>query len=228
MNTRTCKICGAEKPLNIDFFQRNTKYRKDGTPYFCFIKTCRICQNKRQLPKDQERRKRNSKKLAAAQKIYHQSNKENDSITKKKWYKKNKFAVISRVKRNLYERRKTDILFVLKEKISSRVWAAVRGRKGGKSIQKFLPYTMAELKNHLEAQFKPWMTWKNYGAYRADIWDDGNPETWTWQIDHIIPHSRFNYSSMEDQEFKDCWALSNLRPYSSKQNIIDGDRLKGF
>lgn len=30
---------------------------------------------------------------------------------------------------------------------------------------------------------------------------------------------------MEDEEFKKCWALSNLRPYSAKQNIIDGARL---
>jgi hypothetical protein len=30
---------------------------------------------------------------------------------------------------------------------------------------------------------------------------------------------------MEDQAFLDCWALSNLRPYSAKQNIIDGNRV---
>jgi len=29
---------------------------------------------------------------------------------------------------------------------------------------------------------------------------------------------------MEDQEFLDCWALDNLRPYSAKQNFLDGVR----
>lgn len=29
---------------------------------------------------------------------------------------------------------------------------------------------------------------------------------------------------MEDDNFKRCWALENLRPYSAKQNIIDGAR----
>jgi hypothetical protein len=47
--------------------------------------------------------------------------------------------------------------------------------------------------------------------------------TWTWNIDHIIPHSTFKYISMEDQSFKECWSLTNLRPYSAKQNILDKD-----
>ena len=27
---------------------------------------------------------------------------------------------------------------------------------------------------------------------------------------------------MEDEEFKECWALSNLQPLSAKQNQSDG------
>ena len=46
--------------------------------------------------------------------------------------------------------------------------------------------------------------------------------TWTWQIDHIILRADLLYTSMEDENFKKCWALSNLRPYSAKQNILDG------
>jgi hypothetical protein len=55
-------------------------------------------------------------------------------------------------------------------------------------------------------------------------WNDNDLTTWTWQIDHVIPHSKFNYISMEDREFQDCWVLNNLRPYSAKQNILDGNR----
>lgn len=29
---------------------------------------------------------------------------------------------------------------------------------------------------------------------------------------------------MEDENFKKCWALSNLRPLSAKQNVLDGNR----
>jgi hypothetical protein len=27
---------------------------------------------------------------------------------------------------------------------------------------------------------------------------------------------------MTDENFQKCWALKNLRPYSAKQNVIDG------
>lgn len=40
----------------------------------------------------------------------------------------------------------------------------------------------------------------------------------------IVPHSKFKYTSMEDQSFQKCWALINLRPYSAKQNLLDGNR----
>lgn len=43
-----------------------------------------------------------------------------------------------------------------------------------------------------------------------------------WQLDHIIPHSEFKYISVENEVFKKCWALENLRPYSAKQNLLDG------
>lgn len=68
------------------------------------------------------------------------------------------------------------------------------------------------------------MTWNNWGMYRSKTWDDNDPVTWTWQIDHIIPCSDLPYLSMEDENFKKCWALENLRPYSAKQNLFDGIR----
>jgi hypothetical protein len=43
-----------------------------------------------------------------------------------------------------------------------------------------------------------------------------------WNLDHIIPNSEFKYISIQDDEFKKCWSLSNLRPLSAKQNVLDG------
>jgi hypothetical protein len=87
---------------------------------------------------------------------------------------------------------------------------------------KFLSYTIEELKLHLEKQFESWMNWDNYGIYKSKLWDDDDQSTWRWQIDHIIPQSNFLYTSMEDENFSKCWDLNNLRPYSAKQNCIDG------
>jgi hypothetical protein len=96
--------------------------------------------------------------------------------------------------------------------------------KNGQSCFKYLPYTPKELRAHIQNQFEPWMTWGNHGNYKVEDWNDDDPATWKWQLDHIKPHSTFEYSSMKDQAFQDAWALSNLRPYSAKWNAIDGGR----
>ena len=66
------------------------------------------------------------------------------------------------------------------------------------------------------------MIWNNWAIYDPNTWDDNDQSTWTWNLDHIIPQSDLPYDSMEHPNFKKCWALDNLRPYSAKQNIFDG------
>lgn len=94
--------------------------------------------------------------------------------------------------------------------------------KLGRSCLKHLPYTIDQLKQHLESQFESWMTWENWGKYNSKIWNDNDSKTWTWQIDHIIPQSLLIYTNMEEDNFQKSWALENLRPYSAKHNYLDG------
>ena len=76
--------------------------------------------------------------------------------------------------------------------------------KAGRSWKTFVDYTLEELMTHLERQFKPGMTWENKGE---------------WHIDHIVPRSSFEYESPDDPEFKQAWALTNLRPLWAIDNI---------
>ena len=60
---------------------------------------------------------------------------------------------------------------------------------------------------------------------RMDAATDGDPSTWKWNIDHITPQSDLLFTEMShdpESNFQKCWALSNIRPLSAKQNIIDG------
>lgn len=101
-------------------------------------------------------------------------------------------------------------------------------------IFKNLQYSKEDLRTHVESLFSHsdnldkngniWMSWANHGVYRKDTWKDDDSLTWTWHLDHKTPHSEFDYNFAEDQAFKNCWALSNLRPYSAKQNVLDGVR----
>lgn len=190
----------------------------------------------------QEYRKSNKPKISLQNSKYYEENKVSIDLRNKEYYKNNKEKIIATQKeyyelhketivlyrREYYKNRgQNDLLFKIRRRVSSQVWYYLiknGSNKNGQSILTFLPYSIRELKEHLEKQFEPWMTWENYGSYVIKDWDDSEQSTWKWQIDHIIPHSQFKYSSMEDQGFRDCWALSNLRPYSAKQNLLDSDR----
>jgi hypothetical protein len=123
-------------------------------------------------------------------------------------------------RRYVNKRRKTDPVFRLNGIISSSINKSLK--RNGISKSKFLTYSIQELKEHLEKQFEPWMNWENHGVYNSETWKNDIQNTWTWNIDHIIPRSDLPYSSMKDENFNKCWALENLRPLSAKQNILEG------
>lgn len=116
------------------------------------------------------------------------------------------------------------INYRLRRRLSNAIYYSIRSNKMGASIIKYLPYSIKELRNHLESQFESWMTWSNWGSYNKLTWNDSDMFTWVWNIDHIISQANLPYNSMDDNNFKKCWSLENLRPYSAKQNIIDGIR----
>lgn len=125
------------------------------------------------------------------------------------------------------ERRRDDPSYKLRMYTSKIIWEVLKknnSSKHGKSIINYLPFTFTELRQYLESLFEPWMTWQNHGKYDPNIWKNDDDTTWKWQLDHIVPQSKLKYNNLEDENFKKCWALSNLRPLSAKQNIKDGAR----
>jgi transposase len=101
-------------------------------------------------------------------------------------------------------------------KIRNAVSNGIRGRFKRRNAIKdpgvffYLGYSSEELCAHLEKQFRDGMTWENYGK--------------VWHIDHIKPDKLFNYSSVKDQEFRQCWSLSNLQPLFVEENLKKGSR----
>lgn len=133
------------------------------------------------------------------------------------------------------DRRKNDPVYAARRDASREVGKKLQqfgSSKQGKSTKNHFPWTDEELKADFEAKFllpenlgpdgKPWMTWQNRGRYNPKTYDPNDASTWTWQMDHIIPHSEFHYETMDCKEFEECWGLTNLRPLNSKQNILDG------
>lgn len=91
-----------------------------------------------------------------------------------------------------------------------------------------LAYSPHDLKSHIENQFEFWMNWSNRGLYIPSLWNDINPSSWRWNLEHITPECSFIYTGVDDQDFVECWSLKNLRPMSAKENILKSSMDRKF
>ena len=159
-----------------------------------FKSFCKKCESKIQV-----QRARN-KKLTDEQKE-----------KRKKYLKNYKIKNKDKINKKYKEKLISNINFKLRKNISRHIYGILKKNnlnKSHTSILNFLGYSIEDLKNHLEKQFDKNMNWSNYGIY--------------WHIDHIIPQSCLIYEKMEDENFKKCWSLNNLRPLDAKTNMLDG------
>ena len=236
-------ICNKSKPL-LDFY-----YRKDSEKYNNKCKDCikeykknwHINNKELNNARSKEYYENNKEESSRQSKEYAKTHRSEISLNKKNYYENNKDRIKEynkkyrneedrerkRQKRRIWVNNKIKNVpsFRLKLNVSRHISLGLKasgGSKMGKSVLEFLPYSFEQLKQHLESLFEPWMTWSNWGKYNPATWNDNDQSNWTWQIDHIIPHSTFQYTSMDDENFQKCWALSNLRPLSAKQNFLDG------
>jgi hypothetical protein len=212
MDTRTCRLCGVEKEIS-HFYIHDKKYNT-------YRSECKECLHLRKIE--------NKDHITQYNKNYYQSNKDREQKRSIDYYYDNTNKIKKYRRKYFKKRRSIDVNFNLRKVISTSINRNIKSNndnKNRKSVLNFLPYSIRELKEHLEKLFEPWMNWNNYGSYKKQTWNDNDPSTWTWNIDHIIPHSEYKYTSMEEVEFQECWKLSNLRPLSSKQNLLKGSLL---
>lgn len=218
MERKRCAHCKIEKLATVKNFRFLGYYHKTKNPkWFAVCRDCVSLYNKKY-------REKNCDKIKEKKKEYYSNTLEQSRIKRKEYRELNKDIIREKKREWKKKRKKENPQFWLKERISCAIYLALlkrKSKKNGKSIADFLPYTIEELKNHLESKFEPWMNWDNHGTYDRKTWDDNDSSTWTWQIDHIIPQSKFSYTSMEDEGFQKAWALENLRPYPAKHNIIE-------
>ena len=73
-----------------------------------------------------------------------------------------------------------------------------------------MDFSVEDLIQHLEEQFDSGMSWDNMDK---------------WHIDHILPVASFNFDSPDDEDFKECWALSNLQPLWAEENLAKGTKI---
>lgn len=202
-----CKTCRISKPATIDHFES----RKD-KGVVRLRRVCKECMNGHK----KEYYSNNVAAIGQRNQKHYIDNKDK----KQDYYVRNKKR--HQETGRLWEQRKKkeDPCFKVRKNLSRMVNLYLhKGGYASKGISFFaaVGYTLDDLRAHLESLWEPWMNWENYGPYTLD---GGR----TWQVDHIIPQSKLPYDSVQHPNFIQCWALTNLRPLDSKENVEKGNR----
>lgn len=137
------------------------------------------------------------------------SNKEKIACYRREYQKTEKYRKSRRDYINL--KLKTDPQFKLNHTVRKAIAASLHGNKKHRPWRGLAPFTLKQLREHLEKQFTEGMSWKNYGK---------------WHIDHIKPICSFTIVDSECIDFLNCWDLSNLRPLWAEDNIKKGQQDK--
>ena len=127
-------------------------------------------------------------------------------------YRKKKADRFKERKREFHERQKANPNYVIKVRVSGRIRAAIKeccGKKAARSMD-LTGCSVDYLRQHLEAQFQPGMTWANNSLHG-------------WHIDHIIPCAAFDLTDPDHQRM--CFHYTNLRPLWGKDNMSKNDKL---
>ena len=109
----------------------------------------------------------------------------------------------------------------------SEMWRILKDLNEDKAKPTFdiLGYSYTELTHHIEEGFTK-SKWYGY-----EWVEDTNKYSWEnigkWHIDHIRPVASFNFTTTESEDFKKCWALSNLQPLWATDNMSKGDKWDG-
>jgi hypothetical protein len=183
---KICTICKLELPAK-DFKIRNASFDK-------LAPHCRICDSQ----KYQKYYEENKESIVKRTTEYAQDPKNYNNIRQK-----------SRIRQA--KRLKNDPQYRISRAARCRINSILHSYnlKDSTSSRELLGCSGEELRNHLESQFKPRMTWKNYGSY--------------WHMDHIIPVNRFDLTNTGEK--MKAFNYKNLRPLPAIENMARRDQI---
>ncbi len=219
-----CRGCGIEKPLTDEFFHRH-KGGKYGFRNYC--RECKNAKARSYIKSDQGKATRaalHGKYIKSGQASVYAANWRAKSRLKIREYRR-KYRLehgeairaadrayraanqdkVREIRRRVDAKRQRRPDYVLKKRIKARIKQMLVGE--WRDAKKVLGYGANALKSHIERQFTEGMSWER--LLSGEI-----------HIDHIIPVSSFKIESVDDPNFKACWALSNLRPLWAMENQL--------
>ena len=207
MTTKQCSKCGETKELNEYHKQRTGKYGRTAA--------CKDCEKKRKAKSygsvvHKGRRLNNETHKwcpTCSQLLLREGNFYKNRTTKDGLRSECKRCHSNRE----VNKRANNPAHKLRTNVSRSIRGMLSGRHKVASCLAYLPYSLEQLREHIENQFDDKMSWENYGSY--------------WDLDHIYPHSKLPYDSMEHPNFEKCWGLENLQPLEKLENIKKSNKV---
>ena len=191
-NAETIRVKQAEKyERNKEYYKQksNENYRKNKERFDAYNKQYRVD---------------NWEHLKVKQNEYRAANRERA----RRWNKRYRDANRQKLTDKLRERRRNDPFLRLREAIRGSVRAYLGSKKTRRSATfEIVGCTPDFLRSHLEKQFKPGMTWENYGSY--------------WHVDHRIPLASGN----SPEEIMGLSHWTNLQPLEALENLLKSDKM---
>lgn len=194
---KACIKC--KRQLPIDSFSVN-RASKDGR-----VSSCKKCKSEYFRNYYQS----NKKDICAKTSKYAKNNPAVQRKAKKKWKQKNKDKHLQS-RRAWHEKKyKEDLLYRLNFIVRGGLRRTLEAAKrNGKTLKREgLGYSPEMLKARIEMNFKPGMTWDNYGE---------------WHVDHRIPVARLIRKGVTNPAIINC--LANLAPLWAEDNLRKGCR----
>lgn len=198
---KICSVCGKNKELEA-FSKKSSN--KDGLD-----NKCKLCAIAYQV----KYRAANKEKISESHKKYHIKNKVRKSIYDKNYRLNNKEKVDKYHREYTNKRSKNDIFFKLANSLRQRLNKAIKHSYKSGSAVTDLGCSVEDLKIYLESKFQPGMSWDNYGFGIGK-----------WNIDHIVPLSKFDIS--DRVQLLIACNYTNLQPMWHIDNIRKGNRLQ--
>jgi hypothetical protein len=195
------KYSVSEKTINRVLKENDVKMDTPGRRYFGGKKTS-----------DKKYYESNKEKISEYYSEWREKNKEHLKEYQKRWREENRDK-LRKTKRDYERNRKArDPLYKLINNFRTAIYQVLKENNINKNGHYFeiLKYTPEDLISHLETKFTNGMTWDNYGE---------------WHVDHIKPISSYIILEIGDDEFMNCWSLSNLQPLWGKENISKSNKL---
>jgi hypothetical protein len=209
---KTCTLCKVKFLATTEFFHKDCQ-KQDG-----LSSRCKICLNKNKRKYWEE----NKERINSLRRTYEYKktkiNREKRAEANKKYNSKEKAKIKAKERRIKTRLRRNELAVVYNKILKNRLRKVIRGRlkkilnntttnyktKVLVLINNAIEYDFTDLKSRLECQFRPGMSWDNYGVFG-------------WHIDHKKPLSSFN---LEDpKQLKIACMLSNLQPLWANENL---------